>query len=60
MTDPTLALVALEDPAPARRVASGRRMGWWVAIAIEAALFAAIAAELWIGVLRSAALYHPL
>ena len=54
------ALAFLEDRALARRVADGRRRRRWVEIALEVVLFAAIAAELWIGVLRSAALYHPL
>jgi len=60
MTRHPLALAALEDRALAGRVASGRRLRRRIEIALEVALFAAIAAELWIGVLRSAALYHPL
>lgn len=51
MTRPSLLLHRFEDAVED----IARRRRWWI---VETILFAAVLAELWIGIVRSAALWH--
>lgn len=57
MTRPSVALARLEDAVADRIRFARRALRRWPEIALEVALFIGICVEIWIGVLRSAALY---